>query len=204
MFNDNDKTSFLVRFFFQLKTNLYYHLSFKKKINSLKGRPLIWGIWNVILYGPNINLGRGVIIVGANGYKTNLTVIKKGKTEGEINIGDNVLVMNGVRISSASKISIGHNCMLANFCYLTDADWHDLYDRSQTPGKTAPIHIKDGAWIGDSAIILKGVTVGENSVVGAGSVVSKDVPPNVVVAGNPARIIKQLDQKKIKVERKII
>jgi len=201
MFNDSDKTSFLAKKIFSLKTNFYYHLSFKKKFASIEQRPLVWGIWNVVVYGPNIKLGKNVVIVGANGYKTNLTVIKRGPQEGSISIGDNVLVMNGVRISSADEIVIGNNCMLANFCYLTDADWHDLYNRKETPGKTGPIVLKDGVWIGDSALVLKGVTIGENSIVGAGSVVRKDVPSNVVVAGNPAKIIKELDPQKINFKR---
>ena len=55
------------------------------------------------------------------------------------------------------------------------------------------MHIGDNVWLGDHCVILKGVTIGENSVVGANAVVSRDVPANVVVAGNPARVVKQLD-----------
>ncbi|MCP4132657.1 MAG: acyltransferase [bacterium] len=163
----------------------------------MTGRPMVWGIWNVVVSGPNINLGKNVVIVGANGFKTNLTCYKANNHEGSITIGDNVLIMNGVRISSAAEIVIGDGCMLANFCYLTDADWHDIHDRTYSPGKTAPIILEKGVWIGDSAIIVKGVRIGENSVVGAGSVVTKDVPANVVVAGNPAAIVKKLDPEKV-------
>jgi acetyltransferase-like isoleucine patch superfamily enzyme len=60
------------------------------------------------------------------------------------------------------------------------------------PLKTAPVIIEDNVWIGMNAVILKGVTIGENSVVAAGAVVSKSVPANVVVAGNPAVIVKEL------------
>ena len=65
------------------------------------------------------------------------------------------------------------------------------------PGGSAPIVLERGAWIGDSAIVCKGVRIGENSIVGAGAVVTKDVPPNVIVAGNPARVVKKLDPEKI-------
>ena len=60
-------------------------------------------------------------------------------------------------------------------------------------GKTAPVIIKDNVWIGDSSIVCKGVTIGTNSIIGAGAVVVDDVPANVIAAGNPARIVKQLD-----------
>ncbi|GAM69539.1 galactoside O-acetyltransferase [Vibrio sp. JCM 19236] len=63
---------------------------------------------------------------------------------------------------------------------------------SDTGVKKAPVHIKTGAWIGGFSIILKGVTIGENSVVGAGSVVTKNIPDNEVWAGNPAVFIKAL------------
>ncbi len=199
MFNNDKRTpySYIYALFYFIRSSIIYHLSFKKKFAHIGGRPLVWGIWNVVVYGPNISIGRGVVMVGANGSQTTLTTVKMNGCEGGITIGDNVLVMNGVRISSASKIVIEDGCMLANFSYLTDADWHDIHDRTDCPGKTAPIILKRGAWIGDSAIVCKGVTVGENSIVGAGAVVTRDVPANTVVAGNPARIVKKLDPSKV-------
>ncbi len=197
MFNE-EKTSIIKKLYFKIRTDFIYHVSFKKKFSFLKTRPMVWGIWNVIIYGPNISMGKIVVIVGANGFRTNLTSVKYGNQEGHISVGDHVLIMNGVRISSANRITIGNGCMLANFCYIMDADWHDLHDRTNTPGKNAPVVLKDGAWIGDSAIICKGVTIGENSVVGAGSVVRKDVPDNVIVAGNPAQVVGKIDPDKVK------
>ncbi|HOO70515.1 MAG TPA: acyltransferase [Spirochaetota bacterium] len=199
MFNNDKPTlySYIYALFYFIRSSLHYHLSFKKKFTRIGGRPLVWGIWNVVVYGPNISIGEGVVFVGANGSQTNLTTVKMNGHEGSITIGNNVLVMNGARVSSASSIVIEDGCMLANFSYLTDADWHDIHDRTSCPGKTAPIVLKRGAWIGDSAIVCKGVTIGENSIVGAGAVVTKDVPANVVVAGNPARIVKKLDPKKV-------
>lgn len=176
---------------------LYYHLSFKKKFTSIGSVPAVWGIWNMVVYGPNISIGRNVIFVAAGGSRTNLSSVRIGEIEGRISIGDNVLVMNGVRVSSAASITIGDGCMLANYCYLTDSDWHDIHDRTSAPGGRAPIVLERGAWIGDSAIVCKGVRVGENSIVGAGAVVTKNVPPNTVVAGNPARVVKKLDPKRV-------
>jgi len=159
--------------------------------------PYVWGVWNIEVFGPNISIGRNVVMIGAESARTRLTTVKMGGYEGAIEIGYNVLVMAGVRISSASRIAVGDDCMLANYCYLTDADWHGIHDRTQIVGNTAPIVLEKGVWIGDSAIVCKGVRIGENSIVGAGSVVRKNVPSNVVVAGNPARIVRKLDPDRV-------
>ena len=193
----NGLFDYILSFWYSAKTLLYYHLSFKHKFARLGSRPKVMGIWNVVIYGPNISLGSGVVMAGARGCATTLTVARVNGGAGSITIGNDVLVMNGVRISSVCGIVIEDGCMLANFCYLTDADWHDVHDRTSCPGKCAPITLRRGAWIGDSAIVCKGVTIGENSIVGAGSVVTRDVPPNVIVAGNPARIIRKIDPDKV-------
>jgi acetyltransferase-like isoleucine patch superfamily enzyme len=84
--------------------------------------------------------------------------------------------------------------MMANGTYITDSDWHTVYDRTQrSPEQPTPVHIGDNVWLGDHATVLKGVTIGDNSVVAARAVVTRDVPANVIVAGNPARVVKELD-----------
>ena len=95
---------------------------------------------------------------------------------------------------AAESIEIGDACMFAHGAYISDADWHGIYDRSEPVGSTKPIILKDNVWIGDSAIVCKGVTIGENSIIGAGAVVTKNIPANVVAAGNPAKVVKNLDQ----------
>lgn len=140
--------------------------------------------------GPNISVGQHVHMMALPDKPVRLAVFEG---MGEVHIGDYSLVNPGVRITSASSIRIGRSCMLAMNCYLTDADWHDVHHRIFAPGTTASIELGDNVWIGDSALVTKGVTIGENSIVGAWSVVTRDVPPNVIVAGNPARIVKELD-----------
>ena len=95
---------------------------------------------------------------------------------------------------AAKKIVIGDACMIAHGAYISDADWHGIYDRAEPVGKTKPVVLEDNVWIGDSAIICKGVTIGKNSIIGAGAVVTKDVPENSVYAGNPAKLVKKLDE----------
>jgi acetyltransferase-like isoleucine patch superfamily enzyme len=123
---------------------------------------------------------------------------------GAIDIGDYAIVLPGARIASASKITVGKNCMFATNSYVSDADWHDVYDRTLAPGATRPVVLEDNVWIGDSAIVCKGVRIGENSVIGAGSVVTRDVPPNVIAAGNPAKVLKLLESDRALVTRETL
>lgn len=107
-------------------------------------------------------------------------------------MGDYCLICPGVRISAGDDITIGHSCMLASNVYITDSDWHDAYNRIDI-GKTGGVRIDDNVWIGDSTIICKGVSIGKNSIIGAGAVVTRSVPPNTIAAGNPATVVKILD-----------
>lgn len=140
--------------------------------------------------GPRITVGDHVHIMALPDKPVRLANFQ---ALGRIHIGDYSIVNPGVRVSSAAAIDIGHSCMLAMNCYLSDADWHDIHHRIFAPGSAAPICLGDNVWIGDSALVTKGVTVGENSIVGAWSVVTRDVPANVIVVGNPARIVRELD-----------
>ena len=148
--------------------------------------------WHVKLFGGPIELGDCVNVVAAPDNKVRLAIWADREGKGRIRIGDYCLICPGVRISAAHDITIGDNCMAASNAYITDSDWHDIYNRITT-GKTAPVAIKNNVWIGDSAIVCKGVTIGENSIIGAGAVVVDSVPANCVAAGNPAKIVKQLD-----------
>jgi acetyltransferase-like isoleucine patch superfamily enzyme len=144
--------------------------------------------------GRGVRIGKRLHSMATRERPIQLTVYPNGeKTTSHITLGDYCIVLPGVRIAAATSISVGDNCMFATNSYITDADWHDQYDRTSAPGKTAAIVLDDNVWIGDSAIVCKGVHIGENSIVGAGSVVTHDVPANTVVAGNPAREVKKLD-----------
>ena len=127
---------------------------------------------------------------------------------GRVKVGDFTL-LNGALVMAEESIEIGSHVLISWCVSIADCDFHpldpakriqDTYalapfypNRPPRPElRTAPVKICDNAWIGMGAIILKGVTIGENSVVAAGAVVTKSVPPNVVVAGNPAVIVKQI------------
>jgi acetyltransferase-like isoleucine patch superfamily enzyme len=127
---------------------------------------------------------------------------------GQCTVGHFTL-LNGALIMAEEKIEIGSHCLISWNIGIADSDFHPLKpaqrlidaqalapyfkDRPPRPKlKTAPVKIADNVWVGMNAVILKGVTIGENSVVAAGSVVTKSVPPNTVVAGNPAVMVRQL------------
>ncbi len=115
------------------------------------------------------------------------------QTEGRIDIGHWVAISPGVRIKSATAVTIGNGCIIAENAYITDADWHGIYGRIYPPGETAPVVLEDDVWISDRATVLKGVRIGRRSIVAAGAVVVSDVPAYTVVAGVPARPVRQLD-----------
>lgn len=110
-----------------------------------------------------------------------------------IHIGDYVSIQPYLRCMSAGNIEIEDHVMIAmNVSLVTNN--HDPYQRDILT--VADIRIKKGAWIGTGAIILPGVTVGKHAIVGAGSVVNRDIPDYAVAVGNPARVIRYLDPDK--------
>ncbi len=149
--------------------------------------------WNMRLNGPGLSMGRQVHCVAAADRFITLSSWVHAKGQGRITIGDFCLLCPGVRIDSAVEVTLGPSCMVAAGAYLTDADWHDLYDRTEVVGASAPIVLEENVWIGDGATVCKGVRIGAHAIVAAGAVVTKDVPPFAVVAGNPATVVKTLD-----------
>jgi acetyltransferase-like isoleucine patch superfamily enzyme len=116
--------------------------------------------------------------------------------EGEVSIGDKTVLGQECTISAYQQISIGEQCILADRVMLIDFD-HNVSE-VERPVRVQGIYKRDvrvgsNVWIGYGAQILRGVTIGDNSIVGAGSVVTKDVPANAVVGGAPARLIRMRD-----------
>lgn len=114
-----------------------------------------------------------------------LTVVRGNS----VKIGRNVVVMNNSLFMAAGSITIKDDVMVAANVQLISNN-HDLYDHQILTCK--PVRLKRNCWIGAGATILPGITVGENAVVAAGAVVTKDVEDNTVVGGNPAKVIKRI------------
>lgn len=107
-----------------------------------------------------------------------------------VRIGKNVVVMYNCLMMAAGGITIEDDVRVAANVQLISNN-HDIHDRDILVCK--PVLLKRNCWIGAGASILPGVTVGENAIVGAGSVVTKDVEPDTIVAGNPARVIRRIE-----------
>ncbi len=152
------------------------------------------GARHVHLFGGGIQAGRALHVIASSDAPVRLTVWAAPEKKGEIILGDCVLLTGGTRIMAARKITIGNGCMLARDATISDCDWHGLYDRTSIDDNARPVVLADNVWLGDGAFIGKGVSIGQNSIVGARAVVTRDVPPNVVMAGNPARMVKELDK----------
>ncbi|RAP30234.1 acetyltransferase [Candidatus Marinamargulisbacteria bacterium SCGC AG-414-C22] len=156
----------------------------------------VWGPRHVEVFGGDVSLGRHVHMITTKYKQTQLCCWSTPESPAEIIIGDYALLSPGIRIQAASKIVIGHSTMIASDVYISDANWHGIYDRIKPVGNTKEIIIGNNCWIGDGAKIGKGVTIGDNSIVAQGAVVVKDVPANVIVGGNPAKVIKLLNPDK--------
>jgi acetyltransferase-like isoleucine patch superfamily enzyme len=169
---------------------------------------LLWSVvFNIELRAQGVQCADFVTLRGMRPWVRNAGTTRIGKNfrvlgrvirsqfgtsaSGTLVIGRDVGFNEGVTIFAHSSITIGDNVSIADHASLQDTDYHPLVPGGEV--RTAPIVIERNVWIGRNAIVLPGVTIGQNAVVGSGAVVTRDVPPNTVAAGNPARVIRELD-----------
>lgn len=115
------------------------------------------------------------------------------ETGGRLSIGRRTLVNFGSSIVAFDRVTIGERCLIGPHCMIMDTGFHHVDpDRRLDPPEASPITIGDNVWLGARVIVLPGVTIGDDSVVGIGSVVTRDVPPRTVVAGVPAKVVRHL------------
>jgi acetyltransferase-like isoleucine patch superfamily enzyme len=119
-----------------------------------------------------------------------------GGQQGRIRIGKGVFLNQGVMVAATGLVEIGDHCMAANGCFITDGD-HRFDDPTRPvtwQGFTSkgPTRLQDNVWLGANVVVTSGVTIGARSVVGAGSVVTRDIPPGVIAAGAPAKVIREI------------
>ncbi len=146
------------------------------------------------IFGENISIGDYATLICSSDKKIDISTWQTDKLNGSISLGNYILISPGTSIRSAESIDIGDSTMIASDVVITDSDWHGIYDRTDYVATPKPVKIHKNVWIGERSIILKGTQIGENSIIGAGSVVHGNIPPNSVYAGNPAKEVKKLDE----------
>ena len=151
----------------------------------------------VIKNGGRIILEDGVLLNSSNQtYHLNMynrVKLMADKPNSIIKIGRNTRI-HGSCIHAFGEVVIGENCLIAANCQIFDASGHSsqISNRLESQGESKPISIGNNVWIGANSIILPGVTIGDGAIIGAGSVVVKSIPSNVIAGGNPAIVIKEI------------
>lgn len=136
--------------------------------------------------GGDVEFGAGVSLVG-----TVVPIEIVSHQGSRISIGDHTFVNYGASITAYKNVSIGRYCLVGHHLRIVDRNEHGVKQREVVP-PPEPVLIEDRVWIGAHVIILPGVSIGHNSAIGAGSVVTKDIPANCIAAGNPARVLRKL------------
>jgi len=140
--------------------------------------------------------GSGKIVLG-EGVSFNGTVVPIELVtyeSGRIEIGAHTFINYGSSIAARTSVKIGSYCHLGHYMFVMDNNQHDVVRHWELP-PSDPVVIEDNVWIGSKVVILPGVRIGSGAVIGAGSIVTKDVPPRCVAAGNPARVLRHLTER---------
>lgn len=183
------------------------------RIHRLPGplRPLARGVLTAIRtayrarHPRTLSCGDGVVILGRLKLTqgTRLVLGDRVRVRGRVSVNGGGVVtvgpdtlLNGCWIGARTTVTLGAGCLISD-CDITDSDFHNLDPaRRHLPAdeKTQrPVTIGENVWVGAHAMVLKGTTIGRNSVIGAGAVVRGEVPESVVMVGNPAHVVKHLD-----------
>lgn len=185
---DSDGVATVIRRFTPRNlAGLFRYLALRVRHRRLRAGLFYIGSGGDFQVGPraHVSLGSGLRIM------RNFT----GQFYGRVTIGDDVFFNQGCHVVALEELRIGDHCLFGEMV--------TIYDENHIPGReatpiaargivTAPIVIGNNVWVGAKSTILQGVHIGDNVVVGANTVVTRDVPANVVVAGNPARVIREL------------
>ena len=161
----------------------YWYL---RSVNSRGPLIRIWG-------RPSIR-NQGVMVIGEKVRLASTIATTELVTDGgRLEIGHHSFINYGCSIVATELVQIGANCTIGTHVIIMDNDFHRLEPehRNERP-ESAPVIIEDNVWLGARVIVLKGIRIGTGSVVGAGSIVNKDIPARSVAVGNPARVIRKV------------
>lgn len=170
----------------------------------MKKLGIYWQLKNVQKIGNEIELTGPVIIENAGTIEIGDQVIFDSKwykpiyiqlsrPEAKLTIERNAFINFGTEISLVKEVFIGASSLIGIDCLIYDTDWHSL-DGLDRDVPVAPTRIGRGVWLGARVIVMKGVSIGDNTVVAANSVVTNDLPNNVLAGGSPARVIREIER----------
>jgi len=147
-------------------------------------------------------VGQGEIVIGDDvrlSGKPNIIFSSRHCKRPSLSIADGTFLGHNCTLTIANRLDIGRHCLIASGVRVADFDGHpiDAVQRRRgdfvTADRVLPVSIGDDVWIGNGATILKGVTLGDRSIIGTRAVVTHSVPADCIVVGNPAKIVKRLD-----------
>jgi acetyltransferase-like isoleucine patch superfamily enzyme len=164
----------------------------------LRGMPIV-----SLAPASDVQVGQGAVLCSRSEFTalgvSRPVILRTLRPGARLQIGRNV-GMSGSTLCAAQSVSIGDDCLLGADVLISDSDFHSLApagrrhnDRAEDIG-ARPVRIGCNVFIGARTVVLKGVSIGDNSVIGAGSVVTNDIPANVIAAGNPARVLRALGE----------
>lgn len=156
-----------------------------RRASSVGPRVRLWG-------RPRVhNSGTMIIEDRVRLISTTATLELAAVNGGILRIGPGTLVNYGCSIAANARIDIGARCNLGTHVIIMDSDYHHVeLERRNEPPPAMPIIIEDDVWLGARVIVLRGVTIGAGSVIGAASVVTRNIPPRSVAVGQPAKVIR--------------
>ncbi|MDD5664054.1 MAG: acyltransferase [Victivallaceae bacterium] len=190
-----NKFDYVLTLFQRIIGNLNYIYAFLRGVNIGKNVKFYGRTYFKKQHNSTISIGKNCTF--RSSFKSNWIGINhpclistQGTEKAVIVVGNNC-GFSGTVIAAFKGISLGNNVRCGANTLITDSDWH-IEDYRVTQPKE--IIIEDNVWLGVNSVVLKGVRIGKNSVIGANSIVTSDIPENVIAAGNPCKIIKKLKQ----------
>lgn len=144
-----------------------------------------------------VELGAGTMLgwPGAYRFGDGCIMLQARTPNATVRVGKNCRFSNNISMIATESIEIGDGCLIGDLVSIMDSDFHGIAPAQRHSGsfKTAPVKLGNNVWLGSRVLVLKGVTIGETSVVAAGSIVTSSLPPNCIAAGVPARALRMID-----------
>jgi len=194
------------RYGFSFLVSAFMRLPLRQRLNKVVR--FLRGLWVARKFDTKglIDAGRRIKIVKRNGEihlnkycrlgnDVHIAVVGKSPDQKAVlRIGVDSGISDRTKINVTQMVVIGDHCSIGWDCDIWDTSWHRVRFVDREPGPISrPVVIEDHVWIGSHTIVQRGVTIGANSVIAAGSVVIKDIPPNSFAGGNPAKVLKEIE-----------